>query len=155
MCRGNADGQVIKKNQSKDNKDSKHTRPPSTNPAATRSKTKVAAMNQENVNSPLSKSVGQTNQLTFSVASPLKSTNNASLVTPDIRYTSMADDNVSVSGSFKLTDMYDTERNPDLKASGLTTPPTCSNSKDASVPFSTSGNGNEASNKDVSMGVAV
>ena len=81
--------------------------------------------------------------------------NNASLVTPDIRNTSTADGDVLVSGSFKSTDMDDTESNPNLNASCSTTPPTCSNStKDASVTFSMSGTGNEASNKDVSTDVA-
>ena len=128
MGRGNADAQVIKNNQSKDNKDSKHNLTASNNVAATRSKTRVAATNQENVNLPLSKLAGLTNQLTVSVASPPKSTKNATLVTPDIRNSSTAYGDVSVSDSFKLTNMDDTESNPGLNASGSTAPPTYSNS---------------------------
>ena len=90
--------------------------------------------------------------MTVSVASPPKSTDNATLVTPDIQNTSTADEDVSVSKSFKLIDMDDTGSNPDLNASGSTTPPTGSTStNDASVNFSTSGTGNNTGKKDVSM----
>ena len=66
-------------------------------------------------------------------------------VTPGIRNTSTVDGDVFVSESFKLIDMDNTGSNPDLNASGLTTPPTGSTStNDASVNFSTSGTGNDA-----------
>ena len=123
-----------------------------TNSAATRSKTKVAAIYQENVDLTLSQSSGQTNHLTVSVAFPPKSTNNVTLVTPDIQNTSTVDGDVSVSESFKSIDIDDIGSNPDMNASGSTTPPTGSTStNDTSVNFSTSGTGNDAGKKDASM----
>ena len=82
----NAEGQAIKDNQSKDNKDSKHHRTSLTkNSAATRSKTKGLTMNQNAGLSP-SKSAGSTTpHPSVPAASPPKPTNDVKAVTPDNR----------------------------------------------------------------------
>ena len=103
MGRGNVEVQAIKNNQAKDDKDSKHRTV--TKPAATRSKKKDAATNQNGAPS-FPNLVALMNQLTSHSASPPKSTTNATSVTPDIRKNT-ADGDVSVSGSFHSVDMDD------------------------------------------------
>ena len=146
MGRGSPD--LIKDNQSKDNKDSKHWATLTKNSAATPSKTKVLATNQ-NAGLSSSKSAGSTNHYsTVPVASPPKLMNCVTAVTPDNRKPIVVDGDDSVK-LFQLIDMGDKGSNAALTVSGLTTALTGSTSKenDALVNFSTIDTRNTAGKK--------
>ena len=84
---GQGNSEVIKDNQSKDNKDPKHRKTQTTNSAATCSKAKGSAQINQAKNVELSspsKLVGRTkHQLTDPAAAPSKTTNDAVAVTPN------------------------------------------------------------------------
>ena len=115
MGRGNSD--LIKDNQSKDNKDSKHRKTLTKNSTATSSKTKVLATNQKAGLSP-SKLAGSTNHHpTVPAVSPPKPTNNVMAVTPDNQKLIEVGGEDSVTESFTSIDMGDKESNAALNAS--------------------------------------
>ena len=148
MGRGNSD--LIKDNQSKDNKDSKHHWTTLKNSAAIRSKTKGAATNQENTNLPPSKSAGRTNHhLTVPVVSPPKPTNDVVAVTPDNRKPIDVDGEDSVTESIISIDdnkMGGEGSDDAMNVSGSTTAPTGSNSTENVVTVNFSSTENDAGN---------
>ena len=135
MGRGNAE--VIKDNQSKDNKDSKHRTTLTKNSAATRSKAKGSAQTNQAKNADLfpSKSARRTNhQLTDPAASPPKPTNDVVVVTPDNRNPINVDGDNSVT-KLIISLIDDNKKggkasDDAMNANGLTTKPTGSTSTD-------------------------
>ena len=151
MGRGNSE--LIKDNQSKDNKNSKNRTTLTKNSTATRSKAKGLATKQEkNANLSPSKLTGRTNHhLTVSAASPTK---NIVAVTPNNRKPIDVDGEDSATES--IISLIDDNKkggkasNDAMNASGLITAPTCSTSTENVVManFSSIVTGNDAGNKD-------